>query len=460
MAEIKSKRRRRVQFFDDGRARFHASDRFYFNKLGVGDSIGDWRSIDMTLEKVPGGWRFLYHSFHPFIPDYADEWARFRDVSRDRDQVIRTRAVCNHVQGVLMIDPASGVNWIVYMNAFSPGIDLIYGFARTGLRKLIRFRNYPAVDSTYDFMLDLPAGKDLTRDGQIVDLNTDSDFTEPAQMEIGGSVIRAFYMWDHELQNNPRKKPIRVQLLTGGPHLRLRKHIRANFFNQATGEVFTDTQFDVDANGGDGNLVKANANYNTAHDAVSSDSSDDAGNFAYPLTNWAAGPVYTIYRTAYPIDTQTLPAGATISAATFYVYAHGAATDTDTTYMQVVETFTAGTASLVVGDYEDIGSDNGTAGRAKEPSIEVGCDTNVTLASISGAGWESWPLNATGLGWIVKAGYTKLGLRIGLDLSETAPTGVNRVFIHSSENASGNSPYLDVTYTLPTTIHRRRREGY
>jgi RHS repeat-associated protein len=78
------------------------------------------------------------------------------------------------------------------------------------------------------------------------------------------------------------------------------------------------------------------------------------------------------------------------------------------------------------------------------------------------------PLNITGLSWISKTGFTKLGLREGHDVLDSAFTSssattsqYNILYIRSSEfSGTASDPYLDITYTqksentttLPSTI--------
>jgi hypothetical protein len=57
-------------------------------------------------------------------------------------------------------------------------------------------------------------------------------------------------------------------------------------------------------------------------------------------------------------------------------------------------------------------------------------------------------LNATGRGWINKTGTTQLGLRNGLDCTNTTPGGgkTSRVLFKDSSNAN-QEPHLDVTFS-------------
>jgi len=106
-------------------------------------------------------------------------------------------------------------------------------------------------------------------------------------------------------------------------------------------------------------------------------------------------------------------------------------------FITVVQTSQADTASLTTADYDQCGAiSNPTEGA-----------TRIDIGSITIGAYNSWTLNATGLGWISKTGYTFLGLREGHDAINSAITfGINRVkFAGSEATGTANDPYLDVT---------------
>ena len=83
-----------------------------------------FREIDWTLnwDEEKRGWYFNYHSFRPFLPEYADEWVEFRDLFDDKDQTIKYKAQCNHVKGELkQADDFSPTNYVLYKDAFGDG---------------------------------------------------------------------------------------------------------------------------------------------------------------------------------------------------------------------------------------------------------------------------------------------------------------------------------------------------
>ena len=215
-------------------------------------------------------------------------------------------------------------------------------------------------------------------------------------------------------------------------------------------EAFADTYY---SGVGDGWVVEVNANWDTAHDNTTGDTANHTNaSWNEPSTRFDS-PNYTISRLFVPINTSTLPDDAIITAADLYLYRDSAIDDTHDahSYTAVVETFQASTDSLVVGDYEDCGSDNGIEGRAKEANIEQGSaqvDNDTIVAG--GNKYYTWALNAAGLGWINKTGVTKIGLREGHDIEDVAPIDRHLMSFRLSEySETASDPYLEVTYTVP-----------
>jgi len=203
--------------------------------------------------------------------------------------------------------------------------------------------------------------------------------------------------------------------------------------------------------------------WDTAHDGTSgtvvdytSTQPEYGGSAAVYYNSDYSGEEYIITRTYLPFDTSELPNNSIISGATLKVYVFGKsdAESDGYSYVSVVETFQASSTVLVLGDYEDCGSDDGTAARAKYTPIEKGSDDLNITSDISISAYNTWTLNATGLGWISKTGYTKLGLREGHDIEDvdvTNKTGDNhtRINIRASEYLGTTSdPYLSITYSI------------
>jgi hypothetical protein len=164
---------------------------------------------------------------------------------------------------------------------------------------------------------------------------------------------------------------------------------------------------------------------------------------------YAVAPNGYIQRGFFPVDTNSLPSGAVISAATLNIYA----TDlTDTTldgydYGVVVQTTQPDHTTFTTADYDLFGTTKGSA--------------DLSYNGIQGTNkWVAFTLNSTGIGWIKKAGaastcgtaltgWTCLGTRCGNDLDNVEPPASPKLdYLTGNYSESGtNSPYLAITYT-------------
>lgn len=81
------------------------------------------------------------------------------------------------------------------------------------------------------------------------------------------------------------------------------------------------------------------------------------------------------------------------------------------------------------------------------PNYETGAPRK-TIAAITLNQYNTWSLNATGISWIDKTGFTKLGLLIDIDTDNTSPTiNGNASYINVNYAEEGNTPpKLQVTW--------------
>lgn len=150
----------------------------------------------------------------------------------------------------------------------------------------------------------------------------------------------------------------------------------------------------------------------------------------------AAGPAeYTIARMALLFDTSHLGTNATIISVNLCLNVTNLGAD-----VWITEPF-------------DIVVQNGQPDYPSNPVVVD--DYNRTKYSGDGGslpaaslitGWNYVPLNATGLTWINKTGYTKLMVRNSNDVAGIAPPGPG-YDENTAKFASGaNQPYLDIQY--------------
>ncbi|MBU4454948.1 hypothetical protein KJ586_00325 [Patescibacteria group bacterium] len=171
--------------------------------------------------------------------------------------------------------------------------------------------------------------------------------------------------------------------------------------------------------------------------------------------NWPGVLNYTISRGFFPIDTSGIADDATITSALLKVYVV-AKTNTQNDgndWLNVVQTSQNSPTTLALADYDNCG--------AVHSAIEGA--TRIDLGDIATAAYNSWILNATGIGWISKTGTTLLGLREGhdiLDIQVGTAAQANRIqAIMSEDTSETKDPYLEVTYTVPAAPAKFRFDG-
>lgn len=471
MIELKDKRSLTAKhyFRDDGQLVFegHQGHIHYDNKLGLGDGAKGLRGIDYTLlwDEKRRGWYFNYGSFNPFIPEYADQTSTFRDIFQDKDQMVSYTPDCQHVKGRFIkeedlskegLSNETTGNCVIYDNAFGENIDLIYCFIRSGLKKLVRLRNGVEVkDYQFRFKVELPgkAYRGFSKNDISYELeNRTKQFDTAKQLLVGEQVegkewatyIRPFKVWSRgKRPYEVQEETIKVDYVVEKDGVYLFKNIPASFIEKAYGDVFTDTTTSYYSGAGDGYVENSGATWSTIRNASSGSSVGYTGTL---FGNYiGVGGSQYIWRGFVPIDTSGLGSGATISSASLYLSVQGKwATNQSGNSFLLVQTSQASNTALEVGDFDQCGSVN---------SPTEGAD-RITTASFPSSGYQEIPLNSTALTWISKTGYTKLGFRNSLDLSDTGPgNGDYGVYFYPSEQTgTSNDPYISVTYTAGATF--------
>lgn len=179
-----------------------------------------------------------------------------------------------------------------------------------------------------------------------------------------------------------------------------------------------------------------------ARGATTGDSADDSGTTGLVAASMAlSGRNYTatIDRGFLLFDTSSIGSGATITAATLYVYI-STVTNNDSAALAVVGSTPASNTAIVTADFDQVGTTRFAS--------------DWSLAAFGGGGYVGFSLNASGLAAINKVGITKMGLRLDRDLDNSEPTGVNSVTWRTADyTGSTNDPYLSVTLATnpPTT---------
>ena len=152
----------------------------------------------------------------------------------------------------------------------------------------------------------------------------------------------------------------------------------------------------------------------------------------------------SILRGFLAFDTSAIPDNAVITSATVRLFVTGKRNDLNDgkDFLAVVQGFQASPSSLTGADYAK-------AGNAITSPIEG--SSRVDITGIATGGYVSFNLNASGLQWISKTGFTQLAVREGHDLLDDLWPGYskgkgNTIDAYMSEQGLAFAPYLQVTY--------------
>lgn len=163
------------------------------------------------------------------------------------------------------------------------------------------------------------------------------------------------------------------------------------------------------------------------------------------IFKWTGG-FMSMWRSFFPIDTSSIPDTADITSATFGCYTTGKTDQFNDaySYMGLVQATPANPAAIADVDYDQTGTEKGA--------------TDVDLTAWTTNAHTVYTLNATGLGWINKTGYTTFSVREGHDLENNSSgfssyeagywTGELVLMIYSSAGGTSQDPYLTVTYQV------------
>jgi len=198
---------------------------------------------------------------------------------------------------------------------------------------------------------------------------------------------------------------------------------------------------------GDGRVQSVSGNWNTAHDGTTG-SAATAGSSWFGVLSYSDGNYY-ISRAFFPFDTSAIDDGDTINSANFSFYSSGELNDDENDgddWISVIQTDQPSDTSLTTADYNNCGAiDN--------PDEAVDSSERLDLTSASSETRFDFDFNTTGKNWINKTGYTKLGMREGHDIIDSAVTTggatkkSNIGFYGSDETGTSKDPKLVVEHS-------------
>lgn len=209
------------------------------------------------------------------------------------------------------------------------------------------------------------------------------------------------------------------------------------------------------AGSGDGYSAvwESTSSWATVHDATTGNDTSATTTTTYAgfCQHQTTGGKTSILRAFFPFDTASLPDTDDISAATLTLYSTGTTANGDNdgdNFVAIVQTSQASNTTLANADYDTCGDaiTNPTEGA-----------TRISLNSWStGAGnANTFTLDATGISWISKTGYTKLGAREGHDVKNNQianNTSSGAAVYLSEQSGTSTDPTLTVTHAPASSI--------
>lgn len=216
--------------------------------------------------------------------------------------------------------------------------------------------------------------------------------------------------------------------------------------------LWGETAYAVDyfAGAGDGYIyATGGSTWSAVRDATTGTADPTSTIAQYGAVNfYLKADSFAVYRVFLPFDTSSIPASATITAASISVYGTSTPNNTLGGTWAVVRTSQATHTTLANTDFPNIGTTLGSSATSYSGTI----DSYITVT-----------LNATGIGWIAKSGVSSncsgtsgiscFGLRDNTyDIGNVTPcTGLScseYAYISTSEaDGTSQDPYLSVTYS-------------
>lgn len=187
--------------------------------------------------------------------------------------------------------------------------------------------------------------------------------------------------------------------------------------------------------GGDGRVQYSHTTWSTARGATTGSSAVNNETDGWIFLGDYAAPDYIISWSAFPFDTSALPDSDTIASATLLVR-QTANNGEGNRSVALIQSTQGSNTTLATTDYDE---------RGGLSSVSEGA-TRVTM-NTQNTDW-TFTLNGTGLGWISKTTYTKLGLRGAYDIDNTTPGARNYTRVAYVENATAAyRPTLTITHS-------------
>lgn len=410
---------------------------------------GERRDIDTTLQEEGTAWSMITAPYGAWLSkEVTNKTVAFRSGNLE---LYFAPVVVPEKAARAQKSPKGRGNSVRYPGALGEGIDLEVRLDANALWKEAVLDTPAALASLKqaDGFVEVPFTLQANEKFDLVSssgesLDASGSFTTGEMVTVASeSGAPAYFRAPIASDANGNVTPIEIRYERMETGVTLTKLLPLSWLESATYPIRTDTVVTYYTDATDGHVFKEGiSDWDTIHDSTSG--TKVGGETATVQTARNGSGNYTINRVALSFDTSGLPDNATISSAYLGVYVVSGGRDNNdddgNDFIRVVQTTTASATNLVGEDYDQIGSvDNPTAGA-----------TDKDVSTTSTGTYNNFALNAAGIGWINKTGWTKLGLREDHDAVDVAPDGQNRItFYSSSQTGTSQDPKLEITYTTP-----------
>lgn len=461
MDEIVSKRQYNSKTFQTGAREFvydaHVGHIFYKEN-------GIFTPVDYTL--VDGGtyWEIVKASYHIYIyKDFsANQLIRFENHYEGNNHTItydpKVLAWVNATdfsdyQIFRSAQQVTGIinnNVIRYANAFGNGIHFEITIKRSGFTKEIvidaknKLENPPTSNHKLVALFKYTGDGIDIKNSQGISWNQ-NDYFEGDNFTLNRSATEYSIVKPAQIGDaNGNRQSIKVFWKKHNNFLWQAKILPTSFLQNAVYPVRADTTTSYYVGTSDGTCSYDHSDWATCRGAGTGYGATTTASYDHIIKcGKISDGKYRIQRGYIPIDTSGLDDGVTITGATLKmdIYEFNYPDNDGYDFVTVVQSSQASPTALEVADYGRVGSTEG---------LDSG--DRIDMSGATG-GYQEFVLNATGIGWISKTGYSQFCLREGHDFSNHAYVGSNNTlnqgaaYFSEATPDTSHDPYISVTYS-------------
>jgi hypothetical protein len=464
--EMVNKRTYRAKFWQNGAT---TTGTFHGGEIHYKGEDNQFYDVDFTtLEDMGLYWRMVKGNYKFFIAKQfnREQLIRFDNVYDGANHSIYyepkmlawvnatdlsdMQVFRNQQNATGTVSTANGLTVIRYTDAFGEGIHFEVTLNRFGFKKEIVIDAKNKLESPPTANHKLVALFKYRGDGLAVRKTDNTAWDNDSYFEsedgfsisttTGRTLILPAYIEDSATSTGqPDRARLKVFWKKYNEALWQAKVLPKVFLQNAVYPVRADTVTAYPGGAGDGDAYSVESTWANARDTADTLAVENTSANTNFIGTQYYNSTYRVFRGFFPVDTSGIDDAATISSSTFVVNisAPNDGDNDDQAYITLASTTMRVPTTLETDDFH------------RESDTEmIDSGTRKDITSV-GTGWEGFVLNAAGRAHIVVIGWTKIMMREGHDLEDSAITsGTNK---HSSVQPyteySTNDPYLLVDYT-------------